>query len=57
MPRYCNAGANWYKVFCTITFKSYDVCAYSELEARKKVATELNFPLDCIIVWDKEGLL
>lgn len=52
MPRYSNAGANLYKLFCTITLKTYEVYAHSELEARERLSTTLNFPLDCIIVWD-----
>lgn len=41
----------FYKLFCTVTMKSYMVEASSELEARKKLARELNYPLTCIDVF------
>ena len=40
-----------YKLFCTVTMKSYDVEATSEFDARKKLANELNCPLSCIDVF------
>lgn len=40
-----------YKLFCTVTMKSYTVEALSELEARKKLARELHYPLTCIDVF------
>lgn len=41
----------FYKLFCTVTMKSYTVEASSELEARKKLASELSVPLSCIDVF------
>lgn len=40
-----------WKLFCTVTMKSYEVEAESEFNARKKLASELNVPLSCIDVF------
>ena len=39
-----------FKLFCTITMKSYEVEAESKFNARNKLARELNVPLSCILV-------
>lgn len=40
-----------WKLFCTVTMKSYEVEASSEYEARKQLANQLNVPLSCIDVY------
>lgn len=40
-----------YKLFCTVTMKSYEVEGESEFNARIKLARELNVPLSCIDVF------
>lgn len=40
-----------WKLFCTVTMKSYEVEADSEYEARKKLANQLKVPLSCIDVY------
>lgn len=40
-----------WKLFCTVTMKTYYVKAESSLKARKKLAMELNVPLDCIDIY------
>ena len=40
-----------WKLFCTVTMKSYEVEAESEFNAREKLASELNVPLSCIDVF------
>lgn len=40
-----------WKLFCTVTMKSYEVEAGSENEAKKKLASELNVPISCIDVF------
>ena len=40
-----------WKLFCTVTMKSYEVDADSEYEARKRLANQLNVPLSCIDVY------
>lgn len=40
-----------WKLFCTVTMKSYEVEASSEYEARKQLANRLNVPLSCIDVY------
>lgn len=40
-----------WKLFCTVTMKSYEVEAESEFNARKKLASELSVPLSCIDVF------
>ncbi len=40
-----------WKLFCTVTMKSYEVEADSEYEARKKLANQLSIPLSCIDVY------
>lgn len=40
-----------FDLFCTFTMETYLVPAYSELEAREKLAKELGYPLDAIDVW------
>ena len=40
-----------WKLFCTVTMKSYEIEATSEYEARKKLASQLNVPLSCIDVF------
>ena len=37
-----------YKLFCTITMKSYSIEANSEYEAKKILANQLNVTLSCI---------
>lgn len=40
-----------YKLFCTVTMKTYYVEADSEYEARKILALCLGYPIDCIDVF------
>lgn len=40
-----------YKLFCTIDMQTHYVEADSLLEAKKKLAKELNVPLSCIDVY------
>lgn len=40
-----------WKLFCTVTMKSYEVEANSEYEAKRKLASQLNVPLSCIDVF------
>lgn len=40
-----------WKLFCSVTMKSYEVEADNEYEARKKLACELGMPLSCIDVF------
>lgn len=40
-----------WKLFCTVTMRSYEIEANSEYEAREKLASELNVPLSCIDVF------
>lgn len=35
-----------YKLFCTVTMKSYTVEALSELEARKKISKRIALPFN-----------
>lgn len=40
-----------WKLFCTVTMKSYEVEAEDEFNARKKLASKLSVPLSCIDVF------
>lgn len=40
-----------WKLFCTVTMKSYEVEAEDEFNARKKLSGELGVPLSCIDVF------
>ena len=40
-----------WKLFCTVTIKSYEMEANSEYEAQKQLANLLNVPLSCIDVY------
>lgn len=40
-----------YKLFCTVTMKSYEVEASSEYEAIKQLSAQLNVPISCIDVF------
>lgn len=40
-----------WKLFCTVTMKSYEIEANSEYEAKRKLARQLNVPLSCIDVF------
>lgn len=37
-----------WKLFCTVTMDTYFIEAESSLEARMKLAIDLNVPLDCV---------
>lgn len=37
-----------WKLFCTVTMETYFIEAESSLEAKKKLAMDLNVPLDCV---------
>lgn len=40
-----------FKLFCTVTMETYYRKAASEDEAKRKLATELGYPIDTIEVW------
>jgi len=40
-----------WKLFCTVTMKTYYEEAESEYQARKQLAIRLNVPLSCIDVF------
>lgn len=40
-----------YKLFCTVTMKSYEMEANSEYEARKQLSAQLNVPISCVDVF------
>ena len=40
-----------YKLFCTVTMKTYFIEANSEYEAKKDLASQLNVPIHCIDVF------